>query len=110
VAELIGRRKTGGQGRPGNSSERMGLSLRILLPALTRLLLPTLLPALTRLLLLLTWLGLTRAALLTILLAALVLLASALILIHIASSIAGGSRTVQRSGGKFVHNHLRSSG
>jgi hypothetical protein len=49
------------------------------------------LPALTRLLLLLTWLGLTRAALLTTLLAALVLLTSALILIHMSSSFAGDS-------------------
>jgi hypothetical protein len=56
--------------------------LRILLPALTRLLLATLLPALPRLLLLLTWLRLTRAALLTTLLAA-------LILIHMSSSVAG---------------------
>jgi hypothetical protein len=63
--------------------------LRVLLPALTGLLPATLLPALTRLLLLLARLRLTWAALLTALLAAFVLLASALILFHIISSIAG---------------------
>jgi hypothetical protein len=76
--------------------------LRVLLPALTWLLLATLLSALARFLLLLARLRLTCATLLTALLAALVLLASALILIHIIFSIAGGSRTVQRSGRKFV--------
>jgi hypothetical protein len=69
----------------------MRSSLRILLSALTRLLLTTLLPALTRFLLLLAGLRLTCATLLTALLATLVLLASTLILIHIIFSIAGGS-------------------
>jgi hypothetical protein len=64
-------------------------SLRILLSALTRFLLTTLLPALARFLLLLARLRLTCATLLTALLATLVLLATALILIHIISSIAG---------------------
>jgi hypothetical protein len=63
--------------------------LRVLLPALTWLLLATLLSALARFLLLLARLRLTCATLLTALLAALVLLASALILIHIIVSIAG---------------------
>jgi hypothetical protein len=80
--------------------------LRVL-PALTGLLLATLLAALTRLLLLLARLRLTRAALLTALLAALVLLVSALILIHIIS-FAGGSRTDQRTGHKFVRNCVSS--
>jgi hypothetical protein len=112
VAELIGLRvgdeKKGRPRPPPVTSNEWGSSLRILLPALTRLLLATLLPALTRLLLLLTWLGLTRAALLTTLLAALVLLTSALILIHMSSSFAGDP-TVQRSVRKFVLNWLRSS-
>jgi hypothetical protein len=72
-----------------SSLRRMRSSLRILLSALTRLLLTTLLPALARFLLLLAGLRLTCATLLTALLATLVLLASALILIHIIFSIAG---------------------
>ena len=65
--------------------------LWVLLSTLTRLLLATLLSALTGLLLLLTRFGLARAALLTTLLATLVLLATTLILIHFASSVAGHS-------------------
>jgi hypothetical protein len=51
----------------------------------------TLLSALAGLLLLLTRLGLARAALLTTLLTPLVLLATTLILVHLASSVAGYS-------------------
>jgi hypothetical protein len=67
----------------------MRSTLRILPSALTGLLLTTLLSAFARFLLLLARLRLTWATLLTALLATLVLLASALILIHILSSIAG---------------------
>jgi hypothetical protein len=56
------------------------------------------LSALTGLLLLLTRLGLARAALLTTLLATLVLLATTLILIHFASSVAGHSEDRDKRG------------
>jgi hypothetical protein len=82
--------RRGGQSRPF-SSLRTGSPLWVLLSPLSRLLLATLLSALTRLLLLLTRLGFARAALLTTLLATLILLATTLILIHFASSVAGYS-------------------
>jgi len=73
--------RRGGQSRPFSSLKK-GSPLWVLLSPLSRLLLATLLSALTRLLLLLTRLGFARAALLTTLLATLILLATTLILIH----------------------------
>jgi hypothetical protein len=73
---------------PSPKCSKIPLSLGILLAALTGLLLaPALLSALSRLLLLLSWLGLACAALLPTLLTALVLLASALILVHVFSFV-----------------------
>jgi hypothetical protein len=82
------RKKRGRLGRPLSQCSKIPLSLGILLATLTGLLLaPTLLSALSGLLLLLSWLGLACAALLPTLLTALVLLASALILVHVFSFV-----------------------
>ena len=75
---------------PLSAVHQISLALRIQLAALAKFLLAaTLLSALTWLLLLLSRLGLTCAALLPTLLTALVLLASALILVHDISFCAG---------------------
>jgi hypothetical protein len=83
---LLKQNEKGGPKPPPGYLRPTASALRILLPALTRLLLATLLPTLTRLLLLLTRLGLAGAPLLATLLATLVLLATTLILIHVAVS------------------------